>query len=70
MSEKEKRSMHWLPVLGLALAFPSSILGVCFLAYKLYKLNIIPEWASLVLVLIVTANMLYLMIHYASKRKN
>lgn len=57
-------------VLGLALSLPSSILGISFIVYKLYKNKIISEGLGLTIIVISILNIFYVMIRYVIKRKN
>lgn len=57
-------------VMGLALSLPSTILGVSYLAYTLYKKGVISEAVALGLIIVVTLNIFYVMIRYVLKRKN
>lgn len=57
-------------VLGLALSLPSSILGISFLVYNLYKNKVISEGFGLTIIIISIVNIFYIMIRYVVKRKN
>lgn len=57
-------------IMGLALSLPSTILGISFVVYKLYKNGIISQGVGLIILLISIANIFYIMVRYVLKRKN
>jgi hypothetical protein len=59
-----------LKVLTLALALPSSILGVAILLMQLVKNEVINKNIALIFLVLIVFNTLYLMIRYVTKRKN
>lgn len=66
MSDKKK----YLMVMGLAMALPSTILGVSLIVYYLMEQKIISNLAGLVIIVLVIINVFYLMIRSVSKRKS
>lgn len=66
MSDKKK----YLMVMGLAMALPSTILGVFAFVYYLIEEKIISNTLGLVLIILVIINVFYLMIRSVTKRKS
>lgn len=54
-----------IKILGIALALPSTILGVAFSVYYLIEEKIISQEIGLIVILIVVAYFFYLMVRYA-----
>lgn len=67
MSESTTRNI--LKVLGLALALPSTILGVGFGIFYLIEEDLISQNVGLGLLLAIMAYFFYLMIRYALNKK-
>jgi hypothetical protein len=55
-------------ILGLAIGLPSTILGIFFFIYFLIQEKLISTNVGLILIVLVIANIFYLMIRYAVKK--
>ncbi len=60
----------YLIVMGLALGLPSTLIGVFALLYNLVQAGLISWNVSLVIMVLVSVNTLYLMIRYVNKKKD
>lgn len=58
-----------LKVVAIALALPSTILGVFFLIYYLINKNIISQNLGLGFLVLIIAYFFYLMVRYATSKK-
>lgn len=58
-----------LKMMGLALALPSTILGVAYLIYYLTEQKIISEGMGLVILISVVGYFFFLMVRYALNKK-
>ncbi len=67
MVSRETRNI--IKVMGLAVALPSTILGVFFTIYYLIENKLISTSVGLVLLLAVIIYFFYLMVRYASSKK-
>lgn len=54
--------------IAIAVALPSTILGIFFGVYVLIQKNIISEVTALILILLVVINSLYMLLRYGSKK--
>lgn len=56
--------------MALALALPSSLIGIFGLVYTLVRENIISEGVALIVILVFIIQIFYLMMRYVFSRKN
>ena len=70
LPEKDKQSTHWSIVLGLAMALPSSIIGVFFVLWYLMEQGHIDLWHLVLILVLVIVNTLFLMVRYVSLKQN
>ena len=68
MSE-EASAKNILKILGIALALPSTILGVAFGVYYLISEKIISQEVGLLVIVLIVAYFFYLMVRYARLNK-
>lgn len=66
---KEGSAKHILKIMGLAMALPSTILGVTFGVYYLIENKVISQAVGLVIILTIVFYFFYLMIRYARSKK-
>lgn len=59
-----------LKIMALALALPSSLIGIFGLVYTLVRENIISEGVALIVILVFIIQIFYLMMRYVFSRKN
>ncbi len=56
-------------ILALCVGLPSSLLGIFWLVYYLTTKSFIKPWVSLLLMVLVGLNTIYLLIYYGFKNK-
>ena len=66
MNEKQKQ----YTIMGLAMGLPSTIIAVAVMASKLVDGGYISEGAALASVIVIVVYMFFLMIRYATKKKD
>ena len=67
MSEGSAKNI--IKIMGLALALPSTILGVAFLIYYLIEEKLISQGLGLFILIAVVGYFFYLMVRYAFNKK-
>jgi hypothetical protein len=65
-----KLPKNWLTILGLSLSLPSTILAMAWGLFKLSESGIIPTWLAATLLFLSVAQILFLMVYYAVRKKN